>query len=134
MYVYITNTIKKKNHICLEKMRTGSLSFLLVRKRLRVSVSRGEPSIDFLMNIGYTLRPSRRVPSSSSSSDRPSVRPVVHPVVVVRPLSIRPRPSLGLPRVLDDLRLLIRLDHLFLSLRCLGSLDLIARPYPTFGL
>ena len=103
-------------------MRTGSLICLLVRKCLCVSVSRGKPSIYFSVNIGYPLRPSRRVPScsvmsrrvpsSSSSSVRPSVPssvpsssssvlcPSVHvrprpSVVVVRPLSVRPsrRPS-----------------------------------------
>ena len=48
-----------------KKMRTGSLIWLLVRKCLCVSVSRGKASIYFLLNIGYTLRPSRRVPSST---------------------------------------------------------------------
>ena len=58
----------------------------------------GKPSIYFLVNIGYYLRPSvvsrrrrRRVPSSSSC---PSVRPVVRPAVVRRrrPSSVRPSP------------------------------------------
>ena len=70
--------------------RTGSLVCLLVRKCLWVSISRGKPSIYFLLNIGYPLR---RVPSCPVVVLLllcPSVRPVIRPVVVVRPLSVRP--------------------------------------------
>ena len=89
-----------------KKMRTGSLICLLVRKCLCVSVSRGKPSIYFLLNIGYPLRPSRRVPSCPVVVVVvvvlcPSVRPVVRPVVVVRPLSVRPRPSVVVVRPLS---------------------------------
>ena len=89
-------------------MRTDSLILLLVQKCLCVSISRGKPSIYFLLNIGYPLRPvvsrrrrplsvrrpSRRRPSvhvrpSSSSVLCQSVRPVVRPVVV-RPLYVCP--------------------------------------------
>ena len=38
-----------------EKMRTGSLICWLVRKCLCVSISRGKPSIYFLLNIGYVV-------------------------------------------------------------------------------
>ena len=37
------------------KMRTGSLICVLVRKCLCVSISRGKPSIYFLLNIGYVV-------------------------------------------------------------------------------
>ena len=74
-----------------KKMRTDSLFVLLVRKCLCVSVSRGKPSMYFLLNIGYSLR---HVPSCPVVVVVcPSVCPVVRPVVVVRPLSVRPRPS-----------------------------------------
>ena len=63
-------------------MRTSPLTFLLVQKCLCVSISRGKPLLYFLLNIGYPLRPSRRVPSSSSSV-RPSVASSV-------PASVRP--------------------------------------------
>ena len=36
-------------------MRTGSLIYLLVQKCLRVSISRGKPSIYFLLSIGYVV-------------------------------------------------------------------------------
>ena len=88
-------------------MRTGSLICVLLRKYMCVSVSRGKPSIYFLMNIGY-LCPS--VPSCPVVVVIvvvvvvvlcPSVRPVVRPVIVVRPLSVRPRPSVVVVRPLS---------------------------------
>ena len=103
-------------------MRTGSLICLLVRKCLYVAISRGTPST---VNIGYPFRPSRRVPScpvvsrrrrrplSVCPSRRPSRRPSrpsssvlcpsvhVRPVVVIRPLSARPRPSVVVVRPLS---------------------------------
>ena len=77
-----------------KKMRTGSLICLLGRICLCVSIERGKPSVYFLLNIGYPLCPSRRIPSSSSSSSssvRPSRRPSCR-----RPSSVRPsrRPSI----------------------------------------
>ena len=84
-------------------MRTDSLTFWLVRKCLCVSVSRGKPSIYVLVNIGYPLRPPRRVPSCPVVVVVlcPSVRLVVRPVVVVRPLFVRPRPSVVVVRPLS---------------------------------
>ena len=57
-------------------MRTGSLICLRVQKCLCVSSFGGKPSIYFLVNIGYFLRPSRR-PSRRRrpSSVRPSRLP-----------------------------------------------------------
>ena len=52
-------TEKMKNNVFVEKMRTGSVILLRVRERLCVSVL-GVTAI----NISYSLRPSRRVPSS----------------------------------------------------------------------
>ena len=72
-------------------MRTGSLICLLVRKCLCVSISRGKPSIYFLLNIGYPLRPSRRAPSSSS------VRPSRCPSRRRRPSSVRPSVPSSVP-------------------------------------
>ena len=78
-----------------------------------MSISRGKLSIYFLLNIGYSLRPSRRVPSCPVVVVlcpsvrpvvlvlRPSVRPVVRPVVVLRPLSVRPRLSVVAVRPLS---------------------------------
>ena len=92
-------------------MRTRTLWPWRVRKRLCVSVLGGKPSIYFLVNIGYSLRPS--VPSCPVVSRRVPWCPVVvllfcpsvRPVVVVRPLSVlcpsvRPRrPSSVCPSV-----------------------------------
>ena len=104
MYIYNKYYMNGKNSFKKE-ICTSSLIRLPFLKCLCVSISVGKPSIYFLLNVGYPLRPSRRVPSSSSSSVRPSRRPSrrrrpfsVRPstsVVVVRPLSVRPsrRPS-----------------------------------------
>ena len=55
-------------------MRTGSLTFLLVRKCLCVSVSMGKPSIYFLMHIGYP-RVVPACPVVPRRRRRPSRRP-----------------------------------------------------------
>ena len=63
IYIYIANIVQMEIIYVYEKMHTGLLICLLVQKCLCVSISRGKPSIYFLLNIGYPLRPSRRVPS-----------------------------------------------------------------------
>ena len=85
-----------------QRMRTGSLICLLVRKCLCVSISRGKPSIYFLLNIGYPNRQSvvshrrrRPPPLSVRPSRRPSRR---RRRSSVRPsMSARRRPSSGRP-------------------------------------
>ena len=49
----------------------------------------------YIVSPSRRIRPVTSVPSSSSSSYSagPSIRSSVRPVVVVRPLSVRPRPS-----------------------------------------
>ena len=53
--MYITNVVQMLIIYLYEKMCTGSLIILLVRKYLRVSISRGKPSIHFLLNIRYVV-------------------------------------------------------------------------------
>ena len=49
------NLVQMKIMYFFKKMRTGSLIILLVRKILCVTISRGEPSIYFLLNIEYVV-------------------------------------------------------------------------------
>ena len=82
------------NHIYLYKRCAPVHGFVCVSGNVCACLFfGGKPSIYFLVNIGYFLRPS--VVSCRRRRRRPlSVRPVVRPVVVVvRPLSVRPRPS-----------------------------------------